>query len=116
MAGTTTSTLFVNQGADYSFEISLANDDGTEKDLTGYTARAYFAKSPYSVTKTQIIAEVASPATAGVVTFRFTPEITNAVKGGSYLYDAEIIFADSDETITERILEGVLEIVPSISQ
>lgn len=113
---TTRTNLFVNQGSDFSFEISLANDDGTEKDLTGYSARAYFAKSPYSVTKTEITTEIGIPPTAGVITLRFTPTMTNSLKGGSYLYDVEIIYADSDETITERVMEGVLELTPSISQ
>ena len=112
----TVSNIYINQGEDFTMEVGLAEDDGTEKDLTGCTARAYFAKSPYSVTKTEIIAEVGSPATAGIVTLRFTPEITNSVKGGTYLYDVETIFTDSDETITTRIMEGVLEITPSVSQ
>ena len=115
MAGTTTSNLFVNQGSDTSFELILENDDGTIKDLTGYAARAYFAKHPRSVTKHQIIADIPVP-TAGVLVLRFLSSTTSSLKDGLYMYDAELVYTDEDETIVERVLEGVLEINPSVTQ
>jgi len=116
MAKTTISNLYVNQGADTSWEISLVNDDGTEKDLTNYTVRAKFAKHPRSVTTHEFIASVAPPATAGVIVLRLLNDDLTSLKDGLYVYDAELVFSDSDETIVERVLEGVLEINPSVTQ
>tara|TARA_S200002703_G_scaffold78994_2_gene68009 strand:- start:1021 stop:1380 length:360 start_codon:yes stop_codon:yes gene_type:complete len=115
-SNTTQTNLYVNQGTDFSSEITLVNDDGTAKDLTSYTARSYFAKSPTSDTRHEITAEVASPATSGVVTLRLSASDTISIKGGSYLYDVEIIYSSGGVTTTERVLEGILELAPSISQ
>ena len=109
-------TLFMNQGADTSFMITLTNDDGSIKDLTGYTARSRFARNYASLTKYDFLASIGSPAESGTVVLRLFNEDTKNIKPGLYVFDLEILYNDTDETIIERVLEGVLEISPSVTQ
>lgn len=113
---TQNTTLFMNQGSDTIFTIYVTNDDGSTKDLSTYTARAKFARSHASVTKHDFNATVRSPGTTGIVDISLTSEYTASIKPGLYVFDVEIVYSDSDQTSIERVLEGVLEISPSVTQ
>lgn len=113
---TQNTTLFMNQGADTVFTIYVTNDDGTAKDLSLYTARSMFARSHSSVTKHDFNAVVRTPGTLGMVEISLSSEDTTNIRPGLYVFDTEIVYEDSDETIVERVLEGVLEISPSVTQ
>jgi hypothetical protein len=61
---------------------------------------------------------VLSPAAAGKCTLTLTNTQTDAMKApGRYFYDVELSVVDSDgDTIIERVLEGVLDITPSVTK
>jgi len=60
---------------------------------------------------------VASPASDGIVTLSLTNTQTDALKAGRYVYDVEISFVDSDaNTVVERILEGRIQVTPSVTK
>ena len=62
-------------------------------------------------------AVVSSPAADGIVTLSLTNAQTNALKAGRYVYDVEISFNDSSgSTIVERILEGKIQVTPSVTK
>jgi hypothetical protein len=52
-----------------------------------------------------------------VTTIALTNTQTDALKPGRYVYDVEISFVDSDgDTIIERVLEGKIEVTPSVTR
>lgn len=110
-------SLFMNQGSDTTFTIYVTNDDGTPKDLSEYTVRSKFARSHASVTTHDFLAGVRTPSTAGIVDLTLSPSDTTSIKPGLYVFDTEIVYGlgDSDQNV-ERVLEGILEISPSVTQ
>ena len=109
----------INQGADFSIELHLVNPDNTKKDLTGFSAeakmkRTYSSDSADTYTFSTVIA---TPPTDGVCTLGFTNTQTDVMTPGRYFYDVELSFQDSDaNTIIERILEGKIEVKPSVTR
>ena len=109
----------IDQGADVAIELHLVDADGGKKNLTNYTVSAKMKKSYNSDSDdtTTFGAIVTTPGTDGIITLSLDNTQTDALKAGRYLYDVEISFSDSDdETIIERVLEGKVEVSPSITR
>lgn len=109
----------IDRGTDVSIILTLANDDGSIKDLTGHSLEAKMKKSynSDSANTTTFLTGVATPATDGIATLTLTNTQTDALKAGRYVYDVELSFIDSDSnTITERILEGKITVTPSVTR
>ncbi len=52
----------------------------------------------------------------GVVTISLTNAQTDAMEAGKYVYDVEISYIDSNNNaIIERILEGKIDLTPSVT-
>jgi hypothetical protein len=114
--------LTINQGSDVSIEIHCENEDGTLKDLTNYSVNAIMKRNyrdsdgdPYSQAFNGIVSE---PASNGIVNISLTNTQTDSLlTRGRYVFDVELSFVDSDSnTIVERILEGQIEVSPSVSK
>ena len=111
--------LIIDQGANFSSDITVKDANGNAFDLTGYTTEAKMAKGYASTrTRTTITSAVASDATTGVVSLTLTATQTAALDAPErYVYDVEISFQDSDDTtIVERILEGRIQVTPSVTK
>lgn len=110
--------LAIDQGADVAVVLELVNKDGTAKDLTGYSAAAKMKRSYNSDSDdTTEFTAIISSATDGNVTLSLTNSQTDNLKKGRYLYDVEVSFVDSDtNTIVERVLEGQIEVTPSVTR
>lgn len=109
----------IDQGTDVSILINLINADDSKKDLTNYNVAAKLKKTynSDSADTVDFTAIVTSPATDGIVNISLTNTQTDALKPGRYVYDVEISFVDSDgETIVERILEGRVQVTPSVTR
>ena len=112
----------IDQGADVAIEIHLI-DPVTEsaKDLTAptYTVSAkmkktYNSDSDETVAFTGIVSE---PREDGIITLSLTNTQTDALKPGRYVYDVELSYLDSDSnTIVERVLEGRIQVTPSVTR
>ena len=114
--------LTIEQGSDIAIEVHCENEDGSKKDLTNYTVTAMMKRSygdsdgdPNTVSFTGI---VANPPSNGIATLTLTNSQTDALKTrGRYVYDVEFSFVDSDSnTIIERVLEGNIEVSPSVTK
>jgi phosphatidate phosphatase APP1 len=112
----------IDQGADVAIEIHLIDPESRDaKDLTpaSYSVAAkmkktYNSDSDDTVMFTSIIA---SPRTAGIVTLSLTNTQTDTLKPGRYVYDVELSYQDSDSnTIVERVLEGRIQVTPSVTR
>lgn len=108
----------IDKGSDIAVEIHLMNRDGSAKDLTDHTVAAKLKKTytSDSADTVDFISIIASPATDGVATISLTNEQTDALKNGRYVYDVELSYVDSDgENIIERVLEGRVQVTPSVT-
>lgn len=110
----------IDQGADIAIEIRCIDPaTNSAKNLTNYSVAAkmkrnYNSDSADTTTFTSI---VASPPTDGIVTISLTNTQTDALKTGRYVYDVELSFVDSGgDTIVERILEGRIQVTPSVTR
>lgn len=107
-----------DQGSDIAVELHLVDASGNPKNLTNYSGAATMKKS-YSSDSADTQAfdfAIQAPPTDGIVTISLTNAQTDALDAGKYVYDVEISYTDSnDNTIIERILEGKIDLTPSVT-
>lgn len=103
--------MYIDQGSDYSSIITLANQDGTVMDLTGFTAQAHFRKSYQSSSFTEFTISIFSAAN-GQIRLQLPASVSSSVNAGRYLYDIEISGAGEKK----RVLEGIVVISPEITR
>ena len=107
--------LIIDQGANFSSDITVKDANGNAFDLTGYTTEAKMAKGYASTrTRTTITSAVASDATTGVVSLTLTAAQTAALDAPErYVYDVEIT-QTSTGTVT-RVIEGIISTRPNVT-
>ena len=107
--------LIIDQGANFSSDITVKDANGNAFDLTGYTTEAKMAKGYASTrTRTTITSAVASDATTGVVSLTLTSTQTAALDAPErYVYDVEIT-QTSTGTVT-RVIEGIITRRPNVT-
>ena len=112
--------LTIDQGADVAIQLELLEKDGSIKNLVGFSAaakmkRSYNADSDNTMSFTTSITELNAP--LGILLLELTNTQTNNLKPGRWVYDVEISYQDSDQnTIVERILEGNVQVTPSVTR
>jgi hypothetical protein len=109
----------IDQGADFAMELHLTNIDGSVKNLTNYVVNGKLKKNYNSDSDDtyNFTTLVADPGTSGVVTLSLSNTITDTLKSGRYVYDIELSYQDSaSNTIIERILEGRIQVTPSVTK
>tara|TARA_Y100001937_G_scaffold84067_1_gene113742 strand:- start:998 stop:1342 length:345 start_codon:yes stop_codon:yes gene_type:complete len=107
--------LIIDQGANFSSDITVKDANGNAFDLTGYTTEAKMAKGFASTrTRTTITSTIASDATTGVVSLTLTAAETTALDAPErYVYDVEIT-QTSTGTVT-RVIEGIISVRPNVT-
>lgn len=106
------SNLIIDQGADFNVTITYNNDDGTAKDLTGYTVRSQMRRSYYSSSNVAFVGTVTN-AVLGELDLSLTSNVTNSLKPGRYVYDVEVV--DPANKVT-RIVEGIVTVLPGVTR
>lgn len=110
----------IDQGADIAIEIKCIDPEtNSAKNLTNHSVSAKLKKNynSDSADTTTFTSIVAAPATAGIITISLTNAQTDLLKAGRYVYDVELSFVDSsNNTIIERILEGRIQVTPSVTK
>lgn len=108
----------IDQGSDVAIEIHLVDQNGAAKNLSNYTPTAKLKKTyTSSDSDTTDFTAIISDNAGGVVTLSLTNTQTDALSKGRYVYDVEISYLDSDSnTIIERVLEGRIQITPSVTK
>lgn len=102
--------LRIDQGATFSSDVTVTNDDNTVFNLTGHTASAKMAKG-YASTHIRTIFTTSTNTALGVVTISLNADQTGGLEEGRYIYDVEIL-KTADSTIT-RVVEGIVTVFPS---
>ena len=106
--------IFIDQGADFSVTVNVADVDGTTLDLAGYTAAAQMRKT-YESTSTSgtFTTAISNPTTDGQVTLSLTDTVTNALSPGRYVYDLNVT---SSGGVTTRVVEGQAIVTPGVTR
>ena len=113
----TRANFIIDQGTTFSTTINLSQTDGTLFQLDGYTARGKIRKSYSSSTATTFSASISENSPLqDTVTVSLNSAQTGSLQAGRYVYDVEVVDASSNPDIVTRILEGHIEITPSVTQ
>jgi len=109
----------IDQGTDITFELHLKNENGSAKDLTGHALRGKIKKTYDTTDSDQIFdftgTTVKSPAEDGIALITISSATSDTMKAGRYVYDIELL-SGADSDIVERILEGKLNVTPSVTR
>jgi len=108
----TISNLYVDAGATYSNIITVAASNGQVLNLTGYTVASQMRKSYQSSTSYAFTASVYD-ANNGKIRLQLTPNQSEAIPAGRWLYDVEITSSSGTKT---RVVEGIVTVNPQITQ
>lgn len=108
------SNLFVDQGTTFQTTINVSGPESETVNLTDYIARGQVRKSYYSMTKVDFDTTILQPPTAGKVQIKLDANVTDGMKPGRYVYDVEV--EDTATGKVFRILEGQLEVFPSVTR
>ena len=104
--------LTMDQGATFSTVITVYQDDNI-LDLTGHTAAAQIRKSYSSSTSTSFTASIDDTPSTGKITLSLTSTQTAALEEGRYVYDVELILADSTY---DKVHSGIATILPEATK
>lgn len=107
----------IDQGSDIAIELELVDVNGNPKNLTNFSGAAQMKRNFNSDSAdTHDFAFAITDATQGILTLSLTNTQTSALKVGSYVYDVEISFVDSNgATVIERVLEGKIRVNPNVT-
>ena len=103
--------LQIDQGADFSTEIDVLDDNGDIVNLTGYSGAAQMRKHYTSSASTNFI--VAVNASGGTVTLSMNAATSATVTPGRYVYDCELTSAGNT---VSRLVEGIVTVTPQVTR
>ena len=106
------SNLAIDQGTTFSVTITVTDDTGSARNLTGYTARSQIRKSYSATANIAFTANVAN-AVDGTVTLDLPSATTANIKAGRYVYD---LILTSNTATVERIVEGIVTVYPDVTR
>lgn len=102
----------IDQGTDFNLDLALKEDDGTPKNLQGYTFFSAIKKSYYSTTTVATFSINNTQAGAGNIILSISSATTSKLKAGRYVFD--IKQRDTNNNV-ERLVEGILTVNPQIT-
>ena len=106
----TKANLVIDQGATFSVDLDLTDENGDVINLSGYTANSQMRKWYTSTTSIPFTASI--NALAGVITLSLNATQTAAITAGRYVYDVEI---NNNDTVS-RIIEGIVTVTPNVTR
>lgn len=107
----TKANLVIDQGATYSTDLTLLDENGDPITLEGYTVNSQIRKWYTSSTvSANFVTNVKED--TGVVTLSLSAEQTANLAAGRYVYDVEL---SSGPTIS-RIVEGIVTVTPNVTR
>jgi hypothetical protein len=107
----TKTNLVIDQGATFTTDITLKDDNGDPMVLIGYTANSQMRRW-YTSTNTSATFTTSINTTSAVITLSLTSNQTSNIEAGRYVYDCEI----ANGTIVSRIAEGIVTVTPQVTK
>ena len=109
----------INQGADWFFNITYENPNGTPINLTGFTAASQLRSLPSSaqaaLTLTTENGGIEITALTGEVALHATAEQTGAIDEGDYFYDVEI-YSPANPSVVTRLVQGQITVSAEVTR
>jgi uncharacterized membrane protein len=105
--------LDLDQGTDLSYNLDLTQDDGSPLNITGYIFTSSIRKSYYSANVTANLTVTIVSAANGNVTLTMNSATTSNIKAGRYLFDVK---QKDTANLTTRIVEGIITVLPQVTQ
>jgi hypothetical protein len=109
----------IDQGADWFFNVTYQNPNGTPINLTGYTAACQLRSLPSSpsavLTLTTQNGGITITAATGVVALRATAAQTMAIDEGNYVYDLEI-YSPANPSVVTRLVQGQITVSAEVTR
>ena len=106
--------LIIDQGANFSSDVTVKDANGNAFDLTGYTTQAKLAKGYSSTrTRTSMTSVIGTESTSGVVALALTATQTAALDAERYVYDVEI--TQTSTGVVTRVIEGLITVRPNVT-
>lgn len=103
--------IVIDQGVDYSTNVTLTDEEENVIDLTGYTANSQIRKT-FTSSNAVTFSTSITPA-LGVVTLSLTANQTASIVAGRYVYD---VFLTNGSGVKSRIVEGIVTVTPRVTQ
>ena len=105
--------LVIDQGSDFAINFTV-KDNGSVKDLTGYSARAQMrtSKTASSVAATFVCA-ITTPSN-GTITMSLGNSVSTPLTAGTYVYDLEI-FTANNASVT-RIIQVSVDLTQEVTR
>lgn len=106
----TKANLVIDQGATFSADLSLKDDNGDVMNLNGYTANSQMRKW-YTSSNCTAFTTVINVA-AGSITLSLTANQTSNLVAGRYVYDVEV----TENGVISRVVEGIVTVTPNATR
>jgi hypothetical protein len=105
--------ISADQGADFQTILELADVNSDPLDLTNYNVYGQIRRT-YKSTSFIDFTIIKSNALGGEIRIELTAAQTTLMKSGRYVYDIYAFDDSLDKTI--KLLEGIFEIIPSVTK
>ena len=109
----TAENFSIDQGADFSRTFTVTTDGTTAYDLSDLTLQAQMRKGYDSSSATATFTATLVTATSGTYKLTLSNSTTASITAGRYVYDVELILADS--TI-EKVHHGIITVNPEATK
>lgn len=106
----TKANLVIDQGATFSTDLTLTDENGDMLLLSGYTANSQLRKWYTSSNAVSFTTNINT--SSGVISLSLTSNQTSNLVAGRYVYDVEI----SDGSTISRVVEGIITVTPNVTR
>ncbi len=105
--------LQMEQGATFTYALSIKDNNGSPVDLTSLTVSSQMRKSYYSANSVALTCTSATPNT-GNVTITLSSANTANVDVVKYVFDVRLV--DTAAGTQQRIVDGIIQVTPSVTR
>ena len=109
----TAENFSIDQGADFSKNFTVTTDGSTAYDISDLTLQAQMRKSFDSSSATATFTATVVTGSSGIYKLVLSNSTTASITAGQYVYDVELILADS--TI-EKVHHGLVTVHPEATK
>ena len=101
----------IDQGSDFSLQLTV-QEDGSAKNLTGFSARAQMRPTIDSSTLTATFTCTITDASSGILTMTLPYTTTDDITVGQYYYDLELYTG----TTSQRLIQGTATVTGEVTR
>ena len=106
------SNLAIDQGSNTTITITVTDDTGSARNLTGFSGRGQLKRSYFATSNVAFTVTIPNPS-EGEVVLSLNADQTSNLKYGRYVYDVELV---SNTFNVERIIEGIVTVYPEVTK